>query len=76
MPLDHDTIAVSAFILATVCIVLHRSLRKMVILCIIFPLLPMLTLVAINSMRPSVELLTTLSVIAFVSFLRRKVFYN
>lgn len=76
MPMNNDTIVVIAFILATVVVVLRKSLRKMVILCIIFPILPMLTLVAINSMRPGVELLSTLTAIALISFLRRKVFYN
>lgn len=76
MPWDYDTIAASAFIVATVVRVVRRSLYKMVVLCIVFPMLPMLTLVAINSMKPSVELLATLSAIAFVSYLRRKVFYR
>ncbi|KAL1430038.1 hypothetical protein MTO96_015521 [Rhipicephalus appendiculatus] len=76
MLVTNDTVAVTAFILATVLIVLRRSLRKMVILCIIFPSMPMLTLVAINSLRPGAELLLSLVVISTISFMRRKFFYN
>uniref|UniRef100_A0A0C9SB81 Uncharacterized protein n=1 Tax=Amblyomma americanum TaxID=6943 RepID=A0A0C9SB81_AMBAM len=76
MLVNTDTVAVIAFILATVIIVLRRSLRKMVILCIIFPIMPMLTLVAINSLHPGTELLATLTAIAIISYLRRKLFYN
>lgn len=76
MLVNNDTAFVIAFILATVIIVLRRSLRKMVILCIIFPIMPMLTLVAINSLRPGTELLATLTVIAVISYFRRKLFYN
>lgn len=76
MLVNNDTVAVTAFILATVLIVLRRSLRKMVILCIIFPSMPMLTLVAINSLRPGAELLTSLMVISTISYFRRKLFYN
>lgn len=76
MLVNNDTAFVIAFILATVVVVLRRSLRKMVILCIIFPIMPMLTLVAINSLRPGTELLATLTVIAVISYFRRKLFYN
>lgn len=76
MLVNNDTVAVTAFIVATVLIVLRRSLRKMVILCIIFPSMPMLTLVAINSLRPGAELLLSLVAISIISFLRRKFFYN
>ncbi|KAH8040653.1 hypothetical protein HPB51_011968 [Rhipicephalus microplus] len=76
MSVNNDTVAVTAFIVATVLIVLRRSLRKMVILCIIFPSMPMLTLVAINSLRPGAELLLSLVTISVISFLRRKFFYN
>lgn len=76
MLVNNDTAFVIAFILATVVVVLRRSLRKMVILCVIFPIMPMLTLVAINSLRPGTELLATLTVIAVISYFRRKLFYN
>lgn len=73
---QYDTLTVIAFILATVFLVLYSTIRKMVILCIIFPMLPMLTLIAINSLPPGAELLASLVVIGLVSLMRRKVFYN
>lgn len=76
MLVDNDTAFVIAYILATALLVVRNSLRKMVILCLIFPMMPMLTLVAINSLHPGVELLATLTVIAVISFFRRKLFYS